>query len=67
MSHHRQAQPFRSGLAEMKRLMCQRLEGTLTAGSHRKEEVVVAAMMADANVKEGLAAFRARREPKVTK
>lgn len=56
-----------SGLAEMKRLMYQGLEGTLEAGLKQEEEVVVAAMMADANVKEGLAAFRARREPKFTK
>lgn len=52
-----------SGLAEMKRLMYQGLEGTLKEGLKLEEDAVVAAMMRDENVKEGLSAFSARREP----
>ena len=64
---HMVAKRSPTGLAEMKRLLYQGLEGTLEQGLKLEEEVVVAAMMTDANVKEGLSAFRARREPSFKK
>jgi len=53
----------RTGLAEMKRLAREGLEGTLEEGLHLELESAVAHLMTD-DVTEGLAAFEARREPK---
>ena len=52
----------RTGLATMKRLARQGLEGSLTAGLMLEEETVSAALLG-ADVSEGLAAFEARRAP----
>jgi len=52
----------RSGLAEMKRLSRQGLEGSLDAGLNLEEHEVIDHLMGD-DVSEGLAAFGERREP----
>ncbi len=52
----------RVGIAAMKRLARQGLEGTLQAGLKLEEDLVSAALLGD-DVSEGLAAFEARRAP----